>query len=128
MNPYALFGEFMGLVLIVLVFGGGHIKRLLDILDRRLTQTPPRARLSDEEMKHLEQLQKGSGGASSGQFEALREEVARLRDTSTQYDISIQHTLEDLQRRVEHLETRRQYNPVAVGEEEPQTLEARRGS
>jgi len=59
------------------------------------------------------------------QIEALREEVARLRDTSTQYDISIQHTLEELQQRVAFVESRVQPTPFAgVGEktEEPARL------
>lgn len=34
----------------------------------------------------------------------LRQELAQLRDTSTQYDVSIQHSLEDLHHRVAHVE------------------------
>jgi hypothetical protein len=47
-------------------------------------------------------------------FEALRQEVARLRDTSTQYDISIQHTLDDLQYRVSTLESRKRNGSAAA--------------
>jgi hypothetical protein len=36
----------------------------------------------------------------------LREEVARLRETTTQYDISIQHALEETQHRLAALETK----------------------
>jgi len=38
------------------------------------------------------------------QIEALRQELAQLRDTSTQYDMSLQMTLETLQERVRMLE------------------------
>jgi hypothetical protein len=120
-NPYALFGEFLGLVFIVLVFGGGHIRRFLDILERRWERNPPRARLSDEELKQLGQTQQ-TGGGVAGQIEALREELARLRDTSTQYDISIQHTLEDLQQRVTAIESRRRSSSAVVTEEEQQRV------
>jgi sensor histidine kinase regulating citrate/malate metabolism len=38
------------------------------------------------------------------QIEALRQELAQLRDTSTQYDMSLQANLEMLQERVRMLE------------------------
>lgn len=38
------------------------------------------------------------------QLEALREEIAQLRETSTQYDMSLQANLENLQERVRYLE------------------------
>jgi glucose-6-phosphate-specific signal transduction histidine kinase len=38
------------------------------------------------------------------QIEAIRQELAQLRDTSTQYDMSLQMTLETLQERVRMLE------------------------
>ena len=38
------------------------------------------------------------------QIEALRQELAQLRDTSTQYDMTLQATLETLQERVRMLE------------------------
>jgi TolA-binding protein len=38
------------------------------------------------------------------QIEALREEIAQLRETSTQYDMSLQANLESLQERVRALE------------------------
>jgi sensor histidine kinase regulating citrate/malate metabolism len=38
------------------------------------------------------------------QIEALRQELAQLRDTSTQYDMSLQANLEILQERVRMLE------------------------
>ncbi|MCX7992073.1 MAG: hypothetical protein N2651_00230 [Fimbriimonadales bacterium] len=38
------------------------------------------------------------------QIEALRAEIAQLRETSTQFDMSLQANLENLQERVRHLE------------------------
>jgi len=38
------------------------------------------------------------------QIEAIRQELAQLRDTSTQYDMSLQANLEMLQERVRMLE------------------------
>lgn len=62
-----------------------------------------------EERKHQMMFQnKGAGNdALRAEVETLRQEVARLRDTSTQYDISIQHTLEELHTRVANLESQR---------------------
>lgn len=38
------------------------------------------------------------------QIEALRAEIAQLRETATQYDLSLQANLENLQERVRYLE------------------------
>ncbi|MCS7209290.1 MAG: hypothetical protein NZ874_06930 [Fimbriimonadales bacterium] len=38
------------------------------------------------------------------QIEALRAEIAQLRETATQYDMSLQANLENLQERVRYLE------------------------
>lgn len=43
-------------------------------------------------------------GTLRDELEALRLEVSRLRDTTTQYDISIQHTLEELHQRLARVE------------------------
>ena len=62
------------------------------------------------------------------QQEALRDEIARLRDTSTQYDVSLQHALEDLQHRVASIEAAQRAVVAArpMAEDEPAVLEARR--
>lgn len=39
-------------------------------------------------------------------IEDLRQEMITLRDTTTQYDLSIEQTLKDLQKRLEYLENR----------------------
>jgi len=72
-------------------------------------------------LQHVEkkaEIKAGNSGAGNealrSEFEALRQEVARLRDTSTQYDISIQHTLEELQHRVSTLESKKRNGTAAA--------------
>jgi sensor histidine kinase regulating citrate/malate metabolism len=86
--------DIAGLALIVCLFGSlvfvpitamvlKHRKEMLQMeLERR--------RLSNQEVV--------------AQIEALRQELAQLRDTSTQYDMSLQANLEALQERVRMLE------------------------
>ena len=86
--------DIVGLALIVCIVGSvlfvpitamvlKHRKEMLEMeLERR--------RLSNQEIV--------------AQIEALRQELAQLRDTSTQYDMSLQMTLETLQERVRMLE------------------------
>ena len=86
--------DIVGLALIVCLFGSfvfvpitamvlKHRKEMLQMeLERR--------RLSNQEVV--------------AQIEALRQELAQLRDTSTQYDMSLQANLEALQERVRMLE------------------------
>jgi TolA-binding protein len=71
--------------------------------------------LSHQERKAKIRAEAGTrlGDSLRDEFESLRQEVSRLRDTATQYDISIQHTLEDLQRRVARVET--MVRPPAAG-------------
>ncbi|MGQ9901109.1 MAG: hypothetical protein ACUVR1_02705 [Fimbriimonadales bacterium] len=58
-----------------------------------------------KEMLQME-LEKGrlSNQELAAQIEALRQELAALRDTATQYDMSLQANLEMLQERVRQLE------------------------
>lgn len=65
--------------------------------------------LRHEEQRERMRFQSTGAGneAWRAEIETLRQELSRLRDTSTQYDVSIQHTLEDLQQRMERLEARR---------------------
>jgi TolA-binding protein len=78
----------------------------------------------DERKLKIRTLGQNPVGVDSlkSEIDAVRQEVARLRDTSTQYDISIQHTLEDMQQRLERLESRR---PVVAQEPEEQKVVAR---
>ena len=58
-----------------------------------------------KEMLEMEQEQRRQSNQEViAQIEALRQELAQLRDTSTQYDMSLQATLETLQERVRMLE------------------------
>ncbi len=86
--------DIVALVVVLCIFGPAlfvpitamvlkHRKEMLEMeLERR--------RLSNQEM--------------AAQLDAIREEIAQLRDTSTQYDMSLQATLEALQERVRYLE------------------------
>lgn len=86
--------DIVALVVVLCIFGPAlfvpitamvlkHRKEMLEMeLERR--------RLSNQQM--------------AAQLDAIREEIAQLRDTSTQYDMSLQATLEALQERVRYLE------------------------
>lgn len=89
------------MVPIVAIVGGlgtGIIKMILSHLERKAELRANTVGAGNNSMK--------------SEFDSLRQEVARLRDTSTQYDISIQHTLEELHRRVEMLESSRRNGSV----------------
>jgi|SRR5579862_759338 len=43
-------------------------------------------------------------GQTQSEIASLRQELAQLRDTATQYDVSLQNSLEELQHRVSHIE------------------------
>ena len=59
-------------------------------------------------------------GAAQGQFETLRQEVMSLRDTTTQYDMSVERSLEEIRHRLTSLESRNGtvYRPQAAPEEQ----------
>ncbi len=60
-----------------------------------------------KEMMQLElEKRRLSNQEIAKQIEALRAEIAQLRETSTQYDLSLQANLESLQERVRALEMR----------------------
>lgn len=120
MQPWEFIIGAVFLIPIVAIIGGlgtGVIKMLFSHLERKAeirTQT----------------LQAGDSSLRS-EIEALRSELARLRDTSTQYDISIQHTLEELNTRVATLESQRRPNGVLAPpaqENAEQTVLARPGN
>ncbi len=60
------------------------------------------ARMAELRMKS----QVGADEALRSELETLRREVASLRDTSTQYDLSLQHVLETVDQRVANIEVR----------------------
>jgi hypothetical protein len=82
----------------------GHIRKVMEM--RAMRGEP-----LDDHKAEIERLRQEvnalRGGASSGgDLAALRQEIVRLRDTSTQYDVSLDHTLQELQHRVATLEIR----------------------
>lgn len=80
--------DLVGLAFVVLVFGGGIIKRILDIFERRMEQ-----RISSQDQN------------VASEIAAMRQELAQLRDTSTQFDMSIERRLDDIDRRLNSVET-----------------------
>ncbi len=82
-----------------------------------------------EHQERLAALRVQSGGrvdtGVTDAVEALRVEVAQLRDTSTRYDMSLQHSLEELQHRVGVVESRTRPASISVGE--PEGLQQRAG-
>ena len=80
--------DVMGLAFVVLVFGGGIIKRFLDIMERRMEQ-----RMTSQDQN------------VASEIAAMRQELAQLRDTSTQFDMSIERRLDDMDRRLNSVET-----------------------
>jgi hypothetical protein len=57
-------------------------------------------------------------GQTSTEIAALRQELAQLRDTSTQYDVSLQQSLEELQHRVATIEARNRNSSAPVAEDQ----------
>lgn len=58
--------------------------------------------------------QQGQNEDVTRQLEAMRAEIAGLRDTSTQFDISLEHSVERLEERVGRVETKVAAAPVAA--------------
>lgn len=80
------------IVAIVMGVGGDIIKRILRSQEHRL------------EMKL--RLQEGKSNSSQAEIDALRREIAALRDTSTQFDVSLSSSVERLEQRMGRVETK----------------------
>ncbi len=94
---------------IVLGVGGGIVQSILKSQERRM------------EMRL--QAQQGRDEDVTRQLEALRAEVAGLRDTSTQFDMSLEHSVERLEERVGRIETKTAPRPATISQpEESQPL------
>lgn len=52
------------------------------------------------------QAQQGQNEAAAQQIAALRQEVAALRDTSTQFDLSLEHSVQRVEERLGRVETK----------------------
>ncbi|MFQ3610983.1 MAG: hypothetical protein SNJ72_05740 [Fimbriimonadales bacterium] len=87
-------GELIGLVAVVLIFGPGIVIPVVAMVQKHRRDM---AQLELERSRH-------SSAEISKQIEALRQEIAELRRTSTEYDMSLQANLENLQHRVQSLE------------------------
>jgi hypothetical protein len=71
-----------------------------------------------ERMAEISRAQ-ASSEASSSEIAALREEVAKLRDTTTQYDLSVEHALQELNQRLAVVERGMRVKNPAQTEEAP---------
>ncbi|CUU01471.1 MAG: hypothetical protein N2045_09130 [Fimbriimonadales bacterium] len=87
-------GDLIGLVAVVLIFGPALVIPLVAMTQKHR-----------KEMLMLElEKRRQSNEEVLKQIEALRREIAELRETTTQYDMSLQANLENLQARVRALE------------------------
>lgn len=101
-----LLGNLTGLVAVVLIFGGGIFRAVLSSWERR--------------MELQMQNQQGQSDAVKQELAALRAEIAAMRDTSTQFDMSLENSIERLEQRVSHIETKTR--PAPAPQDTPQVL------
>ena len=90
---------------IVLGVGGGIVQSILKSQERRMA-----LRLKAE---------KGQNGDLVKQLEALQAEIAALRDTTTQYDLTNDRIVQRLDERLGRLETRILAKSVPLSDEGP---------
>lgn len=83
---------------IVLGVGGGIIQSVLKSQERRM------------EMRL--RAQQGQNDTVIHQLDAIRAEIASLRDTTTQYDLTNDHVVQRLEERLSRLETRTAARPA----------------
>jgi hypothetical protein len=98
--PLADGGWLIGLVAVFLIFGGGGF--IMEII-KNINQT----RLEMAQLRAGQQSTAGLGNelaAMRDELTTLRQQVSELRDTSTQYDLSFDHALQRIERRVEQVE------------------------
>lgn len=81
-----------GISIPLLAIGGSIVQNVMKSQERRM------------EMRL--RAQQGQNEDVTRQLEALRAEVAGLRDTSTQFDMSLEHSVERLEERVGRIETK----------------------
>lgn len=93
---------------IVLGIGSGIVQSILKSQERRLE-----LRL---------QAQQGQNEDVTRQLAALRAEIASLRDTSTQFDMSVEHAVQRLEEKVARIESKGQASAIPA----PMTEETQR--
>ena len=71
------------------------------------------------------QAQQGRNDEVAAQIAALRREIAALRDTSTEFDMSLEHAVQRLEGRLGRLETKSAAQSAATPEEIPQRVGVR---
>jgi hypothetical protein len=103
------FGELTGLVAVVLIFGGGIIRSALQSHERLAQMRVEAQKTPDQDVLR--------------RLDALDQEIARLRDTSTQFDLSHDNALERISQRVSNLEDNRLSAPAELPR--TQTVERR---
>jgi uncharacterized coiled-coil protein SlyX len=101
----ATLGVFIPISAIVLGIGAGIVKTITQSQERRL------------EMRL--RLQQGQSDAVTQQIAVLREEVTALRDTSTQFDVSLEQTVQRLEERLGRLETKSAIQGATPAHDEP---------
>ena len=69
------------------------------------------------QIRSTQQVQ--SNSAESANFEALRRELAQLRDTTTQYDMSVENALGEIKQRLENVESKTQTPYRSPTQDEP---------
>ena len=89
---------------VVLGIGSDVVKRVIKSQERRLE-----IRL---------RAQQGQNEDVTRQVEALRAEIASLRDTSTEFDMSLEHAVERLEERVGRMETKGAVMPTTPPQNE----------
>jgi hypothetical protein len=104
-------GEFLGLVAILMVFGTPLVLQFAKARERIAMMKMQAPQAPDQEIIR--------------QLDALRQEIAQLRDTSTQFDLSHNNALERLEQRVSSLETKGVATASIVGEPRLQTIDRR---
>jgi hypothetical protein len=66
-----------------------------------------------QEMERLKQSRSvGASNVDSSVIDQLRQEIMQLRDTTTQYDMSVEKTLQDIKQRLAYLESVREVQHV----------------
>jgi TolA-binding protein len=66
---------------------------------------------------------------AQSQFDELRNEIAQLRDTTTKYDMSVEHALQEVRHRLATLESRNgaAYSPATKAAEQVNVLSSKLG-
>lgn len=90
--------DLVWLIFPIMAIGGGMVKRILASQERRLEM-----RLN---------AQQGLNEAANQQIAALQKELAALRDTSTQFDMSLDNNVQRLEDRLGRLEAKSAAQPA----------------